>query len=157
MNRWLGAAVLALTLFACDLELPTTREDPVPADPAPPPADELEASLRELGRQRAPYMILSEASMRDEIEEGSARDYSQVFYPGWCYKVLGLGGEGVEDLDIRVYDPNDVLLQRDTTRDNQPFIGRMRPICPPVPGTYRVQVRMVSGAGAFVVQVYRSI
>jgi len=156
LRRWFAAGLLSLTLFACDLELPS-RDDPPAETNAPEPADELEVALRELGRERAPYMILSEASMRDELDEGGARDYSQVLYPGWCYKVLGLGGEGVEDLDIRIYDPNDVLLQRDTTRDERPYIGRMRPICPVVPGTYRVQVRVVAGSGPYVVQVYRSI
>ncbi len=127
------------------------------ATPPPPPADALEAHLRELGEERAPFMVLSEGPMRGEGAQGDVRDYSQILHPGWCYKVLGAGGEGVVDLDLRVYDPNDVLLQRDTTRDAEPYIGQMRPICPGVSGTYRVQVRLVEGAGPFVVQVYRSI
>lgn len=156
MKRWVAAGALAFTLMACDGGLPS-RDDEIEVPPVPPPADELEASLRENGRELAPFMILSEDAMRGEIDEGGARDFSHVMHPGWCYKVLGLGGEGVEDLDIRIYDSNDVLLQRDTTRDAEPYIGRMRPICPGESGTYRVQVRMVSGAGPFVVQVYRSI
>jgi hypothetical protein len=102
-------------------------------------------------------MIRDGDPLRGEGEAGTARDYSHVMHPGWCYKVLGLGGEGVEDLDVRIYDPNDVLLQRDTTEDPRPLLGRMRPICPPESGTYRIEARVAEGRGEFAVQVYRSI
>ncbi len=157
MRSTLVLGALALALAGCDAGPPSDDDVIENAPPEPPPADALEAHLRELGRERAPFMILSEAAMRGEAAEGDVRDFSHVLHPGWCYKVLGAGGEGVTDLDLRVYDPNDVLLQRDTTRDADPYIGQMRPICPAESGTYRVQVRMVEGAGPFVVQVYRSI
>ena len=132
-------------------------DDEVQVEPPTPPADELEAQLRELGTERAPYMILEGAAMRDEIAEDGARDYSRSLHPGGCYKVLGLGGEGVEDLDVRIYNPNDVLLERDTTQDNRPYLGQMRPICPVESGSFRIQVRMIQGSGPYAVQVYRSI
>ncbi|MBX3268853.1 MAG: hypothetical protein KF729_01245 [Sandaracinaceae bacterium] len=150
------ALAAALALLGCDA-LPGPGTPTVEAPAPPPPADPLEARLRELGRERAAFMVLDEAALRGEGAQGDLRDYSHVMHPGWCYKVLGLGGEGVVDLDLRVYDPNDVLLQRDTTRDAEPQIGQMRPICPGVSGTYRIQVRLVEGGGPFVVQVYRSI
>jgi len=156
LRRPLLAAALALALGGgCDA-LPSTGDDEIPTPDVPPPADALEERLRALGDERAPFMILSEAAMRGELEEGGAQDFSHVMHPGWCYKVLGLA-EGIEDLDIRVYDGNGVLLQRDTTRTPDPYIGRMRPICPVESATYRVEVRAVSGSGAFVVQVYRSV
>ncbi|MCB9593532.1 MAG: hypothetical protein H6719_12430 [Sandaracinaceae bacterium] len=158
MKSTVAVGLVALALFGCDAAAPSRDDDVIEgAPPVPEPADALEARLRELGRERAPYMILDEASTRGEAARGDVRDVSHVLHPGWCYKILGAGGEGVEDLDLRIYDPNDVLLQRDTTRDPDPYIGQMRPICPSESGTYRIQIRMVEGAGAYVVQVYRSI
>ena len=153
----LTLAVGATLLPACD-GLPQREDEAVEVrNPAPPPADELEASLRELGRERAPYMLVHGPALRGEMQQGEVRDFSHVMLPGWCYKVLGIGGEGVEDLDLRLYTPNEALLQRDTTQDGQPYLGRMRPICPPRAGSFRIQVRMTAGSGPFVVQVYRSI
>lgn len=157
MTRILAAGVLALALVGCDAGPSDADEVIENAPPVPPLADELEAHLRELGRERAPFMILDEAAMRGEGATGDMRDFSHVLHPGWCYKVLGAGGEGVVDLDLRVYDPNDVLLQRDTTRDAEPYIGQMRPICPVESGTYRIQARVIEGNGPYIVQVYRSI
>lgn len=102
-------------------------------------------------------MIFDGAALRGEVEEGGARDFSHIMHPGWCYRIVALGDESVEDLDIRIYDPNNVLLQRDTTTDERPYLGQMHSICPHDSGTYRIQVRMAAGSGPFAVQVYRSI
>lgn len=152
------AALLALGLLlatGCDAIIgEPPQDDEVEPPPEEPPADELEARLRERGREVAPYMIREQGAMRGEDETA---DFSRVLHPGWCYKVVALGAEGIEDLDLRVYDPNNVLLQRDTTRDRQPYVGQMRPICPPESGTYRIEVRVVSGRGQYAAQLYRSI
>ncbi len=94
---------------------------------------------------------------RGTVEEGAARDFSHVVHPGWCYKVVAVGGEGIEDLDLRVYDADSVLVERDTTEDPRPFLGSARPICPVESATYRIEVRAASGGGDFAVQVYRSL
>jgi len=158
MRGLLVALALATPLAGCDFILgDAPRDEEIVPPPEEPPADALEARLRERGAEVAPYMVREGGAMRGEAEEGSARDFSQVVHPGWCYKLIALGGEGVQDLDLRVYDGNDVLLQRDTTRDPRPVIGQMRPICPSRAATYRIEVRLVSGGGAFAAQLYRSI
>lgn len=145
---------LALVGAGCDAIVGEPPEDDtVEPPPEEPPADELEAQLREQGREQAPYMIREGEAMRGE----GTRDFSRVLHTGWCYKVIGRGGEGVNDLDVRVYDPNDVLLQRDTSQDPTPLVGRMRPICPPASGTYRIELRVVDGEGEYAAQLYRSI
>ncbi|HBQ19875.1 MAG: hypothetical protein RLP09_46405 [Sandaracinaceae bacterium] len=158
MSRLRFLVLFGLLLGGCDAivgEAPP--DDEVPQEPETPPADELEARLRARGQEVAPWMIRDGEALRGEADEGGARDYSHAMHPGWCYKVVGLGGEGIEDLDLRVYDPNQVLIQRDTTRDAQPYLGQMRPICPGSSGTFRIEVRVVMGSGPFAVQVYRSI
>lgn len=158
MRSSLVALLLTLPLVGCDFILgPAPRDEEVVPPTVEPPADELEARLRARGEEVAPYMVLEGSAMRGEAEQGGARDFSRMVHPGWCYKVIGLGGEGIEDLDLRVYDMNEVLLQRDTTRDPQPYIGQMRPICPGVSASYRIEVRVISGSGAFAAQLYRSI
>jgi hypothetical protein len=154
----LGLALSSLLASGCDsLVGEPPVDEPVEAPPETPPADELEARLRARGEEVAPYMVREGEAMRGEAPAGGARDFSRVLHPGWCYKVVGLGGEGVQDLDVRVYDPNSVLLQRDTTQDPEPHLGQMRPICPAESGTYRLEVRVSEGEGAFAVQLYRSI
>lgn len=150
----LGASLLG----GCDQLIgPIPEDEEIVPPPRTPPADALEAALRERGRECAPYMVLEEDAMRGEGEAGDARDFSRMMHPGWCYKVVGLGEESIEDLDIRVYDPNSILLERDTTQDRQPYLGQMRPICPPESGAYRIEVRVVAGEGPFAVQLYRSL
>ncbi len=149
---------LALLLSGCDAIIgePPVEETVAPP-PETPPADALEERLRARGREVAPYMVREEDAMRGDAEAGGARDFSRLLHPGWCYKVIGLGGDGIEDLDLRVYDPNGILLQRDTTQDPQPYVGQMRPICPSESGSFRIEVRVVRGQGDFAAQLYRSI
>jgi hypothetical protein len=154
VTRPLSAVVLLVVALAgCDDAPPATDPQAVPEEP---PADELEARLRARGREAADWMTRSGSAYRGEVAEGDARDFSHIMQPGFCYKVVGLA-EGIEDLDISVYDENNVLLQRDTTEDAQPVIGSERPLCPYDAATYRLQVRARRGAGRFAVQFYRSL
>lgn len=153
-RRLVFSVMLVLASAGCDAIIGEPPEDDtVEPPPEEPPADELEARLREQGREDAPYMVREGDAMRGE----GTRDFSRVLHPGWCYKVVGFGAEGISDLDVRVYDPNGVLLQRDTTQSPTPLVGRMRPICPPESGTYRIELRVIEGEGEYAAQLYRSI
>lgn len=148
------ALVLSLSLFGCD-SLPHQPDPPPP--PEEPPADELEAQLRTRGEEIADWMMRNGDPMRGELTEGGARDFSHLMQPGWCYKIVAVSGEGIEDLDLRLYDSDSVLVQRDTSQDPRPYIGLERPICPAEADTYRIEVRARTGSGQFAVQVYRSL
>ncbi len=153
--RRAGPILFALSLLAaCDVA-PHTPEPPPP--PEDPPADALEAHLRARGRGIAAWMMPNGEVRRGEIGEGSARDFSHLMQPGWCYKVVAVGEGELQDLDLRVYDGHDVLVQRDTTQDPQPYVGVESPICPGEAATYRIAVRARSGSGPFAMQVYRSL
>lgn len=148
------AAVTLIALAGCDV---VTHTPEPPAVEQPPPADALEAHLRERGRDIAEWMMPDGTPQRGELREGSARDFSHLMQPGWCYKLVGVGGEGIRDLDLRIYDGHDVLVQRDTTQDAEPQVGIDSPVCPAEAASYRIEVRAQSGSGAFAVQVYRSL
>jgi hypothetical protein len=149
--RW--ALVALLLLVGCDER--TTHTRPTPETP---PADALEARLRARGRVVADWMERSGRADRGELREGEARDFTHIMQMGFCYKVIALGGEGIQDLDIRLFDQNNVLLLRDTTEDAQPVIGTERPVCPyETATTYRLEVRARRGSGPFVAQFYHSL
>lgn len=146
---------LGLLVMACAKSRPAPQPEARPAEP--PPQDELEARLRRHEGAIREYMDRHGSAMRGEVAPGSPRDVSAMLRPGWCYAVLGSGGEGIKDLDLRIYDPHQVLLERDISRNDHPWLGRVRPICPVEPGQFRIEVRAARGRGAYIVQVYRSI
>ena len=146
---------MSVALVACDEPPPRPRQIDDAPD-LPPPADALEAAIRERAPNEAMLMIPHEAVVRGELAEGERRDFTTVLRAGLCYKVLGQGGAGVRDLDLVVYDANSVLLQRDATQHDHPVIGVDRAICPIDAGLYRVEARMAQGGGPYAVQLWVS-
>lgn len=152
-------ALLALPLVlavGCDeapYEEPRQIDDPLEL---PPPADALEAAIRERAPNEAMLMIPHEAVVRGELAEGERRDFTSVLRAGLCYKVLAQGGPGVGDLDVIAYSPDNVLLQRDATESDRPVIGVQRAICPTETGLYRFEVRMARGGGPYAAQIWVS-
>ncbi len=150
-----GALTLALALAGCD---GGPHQPEPPPEPEAPPTDELEASLRALSREAADWMTRSGDPHRGELRtEGATEDLTHVMLPGWCYKVVAVGGEGIQDLDVRVFDGNAALIQRDSTEEPRAVVGTARPICPTVAATHRIEVRARRGSGAFMLQVHRSL
>jgi hypothetical protein len=152
LRHHVRAALLCLVCSACGTDEP--REE---TSPLPPPADALEARLRERYEEVSVIMMQHGDIVRGEVAQGDARDHSHVMETGYCYEVDVVGSESIEDLDLRLYDANDVLLQRDTTQDREPMIGRDRQICPYENGTYRISVRAVRGGGPYALQVFRTL
>jgi len=154
-QRW-GFA-LGIAWLAASCEGRPQRPEPIdPTPELPPPTDALEAAIRQRAPQEALLMVPHEPPVRGELAEGEKRDFTSVLRPGLCYKVLGEGGPGVVDLDLFAYDPHNVLLQRDATQHAHPALGVERAICPPEPGLYRFEIRMVRGSGPYAVQIWVS-
>ena len=59
----------------------------------------------------------------DRLSEGESYTFTRKLYAGNNYKIVGIGGQGVEDLDIYVYDANGDLVDRDTQTDNVPIVN----------------------------------
>ena len=47
---------------------------------------------------------------------------TRMFYSGNDYLIVGLGGEGIKDLDIEIYDERNNLVDEDKLTDNQPEV-----------------------------------
>lgn len=140
----LGCETEEVEVFRADQgEAPEASEDP------------LGARLFALGAAHAPAYTPEEVGpFRGELRRGEVEDHSVVFRGIRCYVAFGVGGEGVEDLDITIVDSNGSPIMRDGTEDDEPVVGLRHGICPDVPGTYRVRVRMARGAGAYAVKLY---
>jgi hypothetical protein len=151
--RCLGI-VLTLVLGACG---PSEREAlPIPLpESLDPPRTPLEARLRERGPIDAPTLVPQAAPFEATYAEGEHRSFTSVLRGGGiCYKVLGQAGDGVTDVDLLVYDPNNVLQQRDDDVGPEPVVGGRRPICPAEPGAWRIEVVAAAGAGMVAAQVW---
>jgi len=48
--------------------------------------------------------------------------YSGTFRRGYTYKVMAIGGRGIADLDIALYDENDNLIDEDSESDARPIV-----------------------------------
>ncbi len=91
---------------------------------------------------------------RGTLATGASQNYAVNMTPGMCYKIIGVGGPGVTDLDLKLYDPAGTMVDQDIATDNFPVIGLQRQLCPTAAGQYRLEVNMFSGAGEFGVQVF---
>jgi hypothetical protein len=146
-----GALALMFVMGACD----TYQPPPAPPDPDPPPADPTEALLRSRAQSEAPYMIRQGAAQHTTLTAGAPWTFVAVLEHGLCYKVLAQGEESVGELELRLFDDHDVLVQEDATSGSGAILGSVRPICPEEPTRYRVEARG-AGAGDVFAQVYAS-
>lgn len=117
--------------------------------------DPLGARLHALGATHAPGYTPEEVGpFRGELRRGEVEDHSVVFRGARCYVAFGVGGDGVENLDITIVNANGAGFMRDGTDDDEPIVGLRHSVCPEVAGSYRVRVRMARGDGAYAVKLY---
>jgi len=80
------------------------------------------------------------------------RPYS-FFVPmdaGRCYTIVGIGGPGVVDLDLFLFDPGNVRVALDRHTNNWPRIN----YCAAFPGNYRIEAKVKRGAGEAALRAY---
>jgi hypothetical protein len=136
--------------------MPQPGMQPGMPQPAMPGGDfissQMQVRQQQFAQNMAPVMPLT----RGTLQTHSNQDYQVTITPGRCYKIIGVGGVGVTDLDLKLYDPNGTLVDQDIATDNYPVIGlnQQRPLCPQTGGSYRLRVEMYAGQGDFGVQVF---
>ena len=71
-----------------------------------------------------------------------------------CYRVFAVGGPGVDDLDVAVYDGNGRLAAGDVSRDRWPIVPPRGPRCIEEEGAYTVAVSVAHGRGDYVLSIW---
>jgi len=105
----------------------------------------LDADIRARGYQ--PYGDQS----RGQLAESATRDFAMQLEGGKCYAILGVGDNGVRDLDLILKDDSGRTLDQDVETDARPIVR----VCPQATGQYTMTVRMYAGAGNFIYAPYR--
>jgi hypothetical protein len=73
---------------------------------------------------------------------------------GHCYRGFAVGGPGVEDLDVAVYDAGGGLVTADVSRDRWPVVPPRGPACAEEDAVLTVAVAVRRGRGEYLVQVW---
>jgi hypothetical protein len=162
-SGWLALALLC----ACGENVQSSAVKELRAG-AEPSAD-AKSDLEPLPRNAPPAQVLVQAAKRyapglvalgpvisGDLAQGGRSDHLVVLESGRCYRVVGIGGEGVDDMDLFLYDPQGVQANQDASQDRYPVLGVQTEICPIRAGAYRLQVQMYKGGGQFAVGVYRT-
>ena len=121
------------------------------------PADYIADQMVRRYQQYASDMIASSYLQRGYLYEGQEEQFSTMLEAGYCYRVIGVGGETMRDLGLVVRDENGNMIDQDTATDNFPILGLGRNlICPRWTGAFYVTARAYSGFGDYSVQRYRT-
>ena len=128
----------------------------MPVGPAIAEGDVIGITMLRRSQMVAAGMTTATPIFRGTLAEHGTQDFQAVLQPGKCFKIIGVGGMTVRDLDLKLFDPNGVQLQQDVATDNYPALGVESQICPSTAGAYRVQVEMYQGNGDFGVQVFQT-
>jgi hypothetical protein len=91
---------------------------------------------------------------RAQAGQGQRQYVTVTATPGRCYRIIGVGGQGVRDLDLRLRDQSGNVVDQDVATDNFPVLGLQRPLCLNWTGTFQIEVIMYSGGGEFGVQAF---
>jgi hypothetical protein len=113
-------------------------------------SDLLRSQLQQRGAKAAPGMDPMGAPVGGFV---GSRQSVQKYVPmqaGHCYTVVGVGGQGVRDLDLSLYNPNNKKVASDLGFDATPVVQH----CAQWPGAYRLEATVKRGGGEIAVQVY---
>ena len=91
---------------------------------------------------------------RSTLYQGGRQFMTVDAQPGRCYRIVGVGGPGVRDLDLRLRDMSGNVIDQDVATDNFPVLGLQRPLCLNWAGTFQIEVIMYAGGGEFGVQAF---
>jgi hypothetical protein len=110
-------------------------------------------------RQFANGFIAVTDLVRGQLRHGERRTVVAAVVGGHCYRIIGVGGAGVEDLDLYLRDLTGNVIDQDRAPDNFPVIGLDRQLCLPQGmgnQSAQLEIRMARGEGEIGVQVFGS-
>jgi hypothetical protein len=175
----LAAVRAALGLFACPVCLVCLvvcagclPEPETPAEPAPltrtgnawadcyrrfQPGEDPGADLARLGEAcAAPAGLRPLGLPHQGALQGSGDAPERLSFRAQrgCYRAFAVGGAGVGDLDVAVYDASGRLATGDVSRDRWPVVPPRGPLCVEDEGVYTVAVSVARGRGDYVLQIW---
>ncbi|MBW2529768.1 MAG: hypothetical protein JRI23_36665 [Deltaproteobacteria bacterium] len=125
------------------------RRDKPPVSPTPPAW--LVTVVQDQATQHAPdAQLVGNMYQGVAHEEGDDTEWPLTLEPGQCYWFSGAGDQGIEELELFLYDPQDDRVAKAT--DGAP--RAMMAHCPTVPGMYKLRAKAEEGRGHFHVGVY---
>ena len=72
----------------------------------------------------------------DRLQKGQIYSSTRTFYGGNNYRIVGIGGRGISDLDMKLVDSAGTTVAKDTEADNVPVVD----VTPKAEGSYIVKV-----------------
>jgi hypothetical protein len=107
-------------------------------------------------QQYASDMVPTSYLQHGYLYEGQTEEFSTVFEQGYCYRVIGVAGETMVDLNLAIVDENGNPISRDTDTANFAVLGYGQDtLCPRWTGPFYVTAVAARGYGDYGVQVFR--
>jgi hypothetical protein len=129
----------------------------VQAEGRPPPPDYVAEHMSARYQQFAPDMVASSPLHHGYLQQGQDESFETVLEAGACYRLIGVGGPTMSDLDLFIVDENGNAIAQDTATDNFPVLGLGEtPICPRWTGPFYVRALAYSGYGEYGLQIFRT-
>jgi hypothetical protein len=121
----------------------------VPAPPTGPtaPAQDLGAQCDAEAKASAPGAERVGDHFSGNADE---TDWYTALEVGKCYWFIGVGGEGVNELWLYLWDPADKRITANKAESNKVTVGH----CPEKAGMFHFQAKIGSGSGEYKVGVY---
>ena len=124
---------------------------------AQPPPDYVAQHMQVRYQQFAPDMVPDSAVYHGYLQQGQEERFETLLQAGYCYRVIGVGGPQMADLDLWNVDENGNPIAQDTATDNFPVLGLgSNTICPRWTGPFYVRALAYRGYGEYGVQLFRT-
>lgn len=120
------------------------------------PSDFVSYNMTLRARQFAAGFLPISSLYRGTMYQGQRQVVTVTATAGRCYRIIGVGGPGVRDLDLRLRDMNGNVIDQDVATDNFPVLGLQRPLCLNWTGSFQVEVIMYAGGGEYGLQAFAS-
>ena len=105
--------------------------------------------MQSLQKLAAPDEVPASQLFAGALVKGQAASFALILDGGRCYTVLAVGGTGVRELELKLFDPTGARIEIEKRGE-----GTQLHHCPRWAGTYRVEARVKKGEGEIGVQAF---